>query len=137
MTWSLCIIYVMWMAWRSFIFLRKFHFVACNAWIFLMRGFRNLLAYVKVTKNVERPSCQIIANDFFCNLSKLDKLLKSWYDLKLRYNCGSYNFSSWKKRLNNMVEKSPNLWSNSHWVICWYEQLSNNYWNWPKKCWKI
>jgi hypothetical protein len=31
------------------------------------------------------------------NSNELDKLLKSWYDLKLRYNCGNYIFSSLKK----------------------------------------
>ncbi len=50
--------------------LGNFHFVTCNAYKILMKGSCNLLAYVKVTKNVEGLSCQIIANDFFCNLSK-------------------------------------------------------------------
>jgi hypothetical protein len=80
--------------------LGNFHFVTCNAYKILMKGSCNLLAYLKVTKNVEGPSCQIIANDFFVtsqNSNELDKLFKSWYNLKLRYNYGSYNFSSLKK----------------------------------------
>jgi hypothetical protein len=43
------------------------------------------------------------------NSNELDKLLKSQYDFKLRYNYGSYNFSSLKKGRNILVEKSPNL----------------------------
>jgi hypothetical protein len=27
-----------------------------------------------------------------------------------------------KRKLKIFVEKSPNLWSNFHWIICWYER---------------
>jgi hypothetical protein len=29
--------------------------------------------------------------------------------------------TSLEKRLKILVEKSLDLWSNSHWTICWYE----------------
>jgi len=32
-----------------------------------MKSFHNLLVNVKITKNVESPSCFIIVNKFFCN----------------------------------------------------------------------
>jgi hypothetical protein len=38
-------------------YLEDFNLEACNVCKALMRGSHNLLAYVKVTKNVEGPSC--------------------------------------------------------------------------------
>jgi hypothetical protein len=43
----------------------RFNFEACDVCKVLMRGSYNLSLDVKVTKNVGRPSCQIITNKFF------------------------------------------------------------------------
>jgi hypothetical protein len=36
-----------------------------------------------------------------------------------------------EKKLELLVEKSLDLWNNSHWVICWYEKPFGNYQGWP------
>ncbi len=68
---------------KSYILFEKFNFEACNVSKILMRKSHILSANVKVTKNVGRPSCLIIANNFFHNLSKqLNELSKPY---KSRY----------------------------------------------------
>jgi len=65
-------LYQFWAIWRdskSFILSGRFNLEACNVCKYLMNGCHNLLVCVKVIKNVKRPSCLIIKNKFFPNLS--------------------------------------------------------------------
>jgi hypothetical protein len=73
---------------------------------------------------------------YYLNLVYLvfDKLLKFYHIVFLfifhptrTYDFLNGNFSNLKKRLEIFVEKSPDLWNNSHWAICWYEKPSKNY----------
>jgi hypothetical protein len=48
-----------------FILVGKFNLVARNVCKTFMKEFHNHLVNVKVTNNVEKPSCQIIANIFW------------------------------------------------------------------------
>jgi hypothetical protein len=47
------------------ILFQRFNLEACNVCKVLMKGSHNLSVDVKITKNIRRPSCRIIANNFF------------------------------------------------------------------------
>jgi hypothetical protein len=50
---------------RFLILFGRFNFEACNVCKVLMRGSHNLSSDVKMTKNIRRPNCRIIANNVF------------------------------------------------------------------------
>ncbi len=58
---------------KSYILFEKFNFETCNVSKILMKGSHNLSTNVKVTKIVGRPSCLIIANNFFSKPLKIIK----------------------------------------------------------------
>ncbi len=48
----------------------KFSFLTCKVYRAFMRGSHNLSIDLKVTKNVGRPICLMIINNFFRRFSK-------------------------------------------------------------------
>jgi hypothetical protein len=50
---------------KYYILLERFRFLTSKVYRVLMKSYHNLFVNVKITKNVESPSCFIIANKLF------------------------------------------------------------------------